>query len=365
MQPGGDGLADLVDPRRLPRDDGLDQPRGGDVPLDVGEVLGVSDRTVARRWARMREADRVRLVGAVGGAGLGGAQWIIRMRCRPGSAEEVAQALARREDTRWVQLLSGGTEISASVQAWSAEERDELILQRLQRTAQIQTVTAHSILHVFGGGPDIFHAVDVLTSDELAALRPVFRAEPAAGITDADRPLLRVLNRDGRAPYAELAAATGWSESTVARRIEALRAAGLLFFDFDVDDRLLGFHAHTRMWLTVPPAHLLEAGRAIAAHPEVAFCAATTGRANLTVSVVCRDEADLFRYLTERIGALPNIGDVETGPIMRTASGRGPTREWRWSPERPSPLTRPQSRCSRTGMPPTGTGSEVLSQRSV
>ena len=287
----------------------------------VGEVLGVSDRTVARRWARMREADRVRLVAAV--TGFGGAQWIIRMRCRPGSATEVAHALAQREDTRWVQLLSGGTEISASVQAWSAEERDELILHRLQRTAPIQTVTAHSILHVFGGGPDLFHAVHVLPPDQVADLRPTLRAEPADGIADADRPLLRVLRRDGRAPYAELAAATGWSESTVARRIEALRAAGLLFFDLDVDDRLLGFHAHTRMWLTVPPVHLLEVGRAIAAHPEVAFCAATTGRSNLTVSVVCRDEADLFRYLTERIGALPTIGDVETGPIMRTVKRAG------------------------------------------
>jgi DNA-binding Lrp family transcriptional regulator len=289
----------------------------------VGEVLGVSDRTVARRWARMREADRVRLVGAVSGAALGGAQWIVRMRCRPGSAEEVAHALARRDDTRWVQLLSGGTEISASIQAWTQEERDELILQRLQRTAPIQTVTAHSILHVFGGGPDVFHAVDVLTPAEIAAMRPAFRTEPATGITDADRPLLRVMNRDGRAPYAELAAATGWSESTVARRIEALRAAGLLFFDFDVDDRILGFHAHTRLWISVPPAHLLEVGRAIAAHPEVAFCAATTGRANLTVSVVCRDEADLFRYLTERIGALAGIGEVESGPIMRTVKRAG------------------------------------------
>lgn len=288
----------------------------------VGEVLGVSDRTVARRWARMRESDSVRLVGARGPDRPASAQWIIRVRCRPGSATEVAHALARREDTRWVQLLSGGTEITASVQSWSAEERDELILQRLQRTAQVQTVTAHSILHVFTGGPDVFAAVEVLEADEVAALTPVFR-ERATGLTEADRPLLRVLSRDGRAPYAELAAATGWSESTVARRLEALRGAGLLFFDLDVDDRRLGFHAHTRMWLSVPPAHLLETGRAIAAHPEAAFCAATTGRSNLTASVVCRDEADLFRYLTERVGALPAVSDVETGPIMRTVKRAG------------------------------------------
>ncbi|WP_255690998.1 hypothetical protein [Pseudonocardia terrae] len=38
---------------------------------------------------------------------------------------------------------------------------------------------------------------------------------------------------------------------------------------------------------------------------------------------MCRDEADLFRHLTERIGALPNIGEVETGPITRTVKRAG------------------------------------------
>ncbi|WP_181781689.1 Lrp/AsnC family transcriptional regulator [Pseudonocardia pini] len=289
----------------------------------IGEVLGVSDRTVARRWARLRETDRVRLVGAADGLRLGGAQWIIRMHCQPGSATEIAHALARREDTRWVQLLSGGTEISASVQAWSPEERDELILQRLQRTAPVVSITAHGILHTFGGGPDVFHGLRVLPEAEIAALRPVLRGPEATDLTDADRPLMRVLSRDGRAPLAELAAATGWSESTVGRRIDALRAAGLLFFDVDVPDDLLGYHAYSRLWLTVSPAHLAEAGRAIAAHSEVAFCAATTGRSNLVVSAICRDQRDLYRYLTERIGALPMIGEVETAPVMRTLKRAG------------------------------------------
>lgn len=240
--------------------------------------------------------------------------------CQPGAAVEVALALARRDDTRWVHLLSGGTEISASVQSWSAEERDELLLRRLPHTAPITSVTAHGILHVFGGGPEVF--ATVLTDAEVDALRPDL-PPVATDLTDADRPLLRELARDGRAPYGLLARATGWSESTAARRVEALRGAGLLSFDVDVATARFGYHAAAQLRATVAPSHLAETGAEIAAHPEVAFCAATTGPTNLMVSVVCRDNRDLFGYLTRRIGALPTVGAVETSPVIRTLKRGG------------------------------------------
>jgi DNA-binding Lrp family transcriptional regulator len=289
----------------------------------VGEVLGVSDRTVARRFARMRETGLVRLVGAIDAHRLGGAQWIIRVHCQPGTAMEIAVALARREDTRWVHLMSGGTEISASLQSWSTEERDELILQRLQRTAPVVSVTAHSVLHVFDGGQEGFEVPRTLDQRQIAALRPALEEHGPAVLTDADRPLLQALSRDGRAPYPVLAAATGWSESTVARRLETLRAARLLYFDVDIDARALGYGSEARLWASVAPSHLAETGAAIAAHPEVAFCAATTGPTNLLVSVICRDSEDLYRYLTERTGALPLVREVETAPVIRTLKRAG------------------------------------------
>lgn len=291
----------------------------------ISQVLGVSDRTVARRFARMREINLVRLVGDVDAGRLGGAEWIIRMRCKQGSAMDVARALARRDDTRWVNLLSGGTEISASLQSWSAEERDELILHRLQRTAPVVSVTAHSVLHVFGGGTQGLGGPGSLGPEQIAALRPAYGDAAPAVLADTDRPLLQALALDGRAPYPALAAVTGWTESRVARRIEVLRAAGLLYFDVDVDTQLLGYRADARLWASVSPAHLAETGAAIVAHPEVAFCAATTGPTNLLVSVVCRDSADLYRYLTDRLGKLPQIHDVQTAPVIRTIKRAGPT----------------------------------------
>jgi hypothetical protein len=70
--------------------------------------------------------------------------------------------------------------------------------------------------------------------------------------------------------------------------------------------------------LSVAPAHLEEAGAALARHPEIAFAAATTGPTNLYASVVCADQRELYRYLTTRVAALPAITHVETAPVIRT-----------------------------------------------
>ncbi|MER5883398.1 AsnC family transcriptional regulator [Streptomyces sp. NPDC001941] len=297
----------------------------------IAGVLGVSDRTLARRYARLRALGLVRVVGVVDARRLGGAEWLVRVSCAPGAAAEVARALARREDTRWVNLLSGGTELCAGLRSWTARERDELLLDRLQRTAPVLALGAHEVLHVFTRGNDQgMYGADELTAPQLARITPVFRnAVGATALDDADRPLLRALAEDGRAPGPVLAAATGWSPSRVARRVEALRAAGILGFDVDLDTRLLGRATTAYLWASVPPARLAETGEAVAGHPEVTFCAATTGATNLMVVAVFRDGDDLYRYLTRRLAELPGIDHVETAPVIRAFKRATP------SPSRP------------------------------
>ncbi|MEV4580440.1 Lrp/AsnC family transcriptional regulator [Nonomuraea jabiensis] len=184
-------------------------------------------------------------------------------------------------------------------------------------------MTAHSVLHVFSDACHGFEEAGSLTDEQISALRPAYTDDGAARLVDTDRSLLAALAVDGRAPYPVLAAATGWSESTVARRVHALRAAGLLGFDLDVSAAAFGHHAEVRVWASVPPTHLAETGAAVADHREAAFCAAATGPTNLLISAVCRDNRDLYRYLTECLGALPQIHQIQTAPVIRVVKRAG------------------------------------------
>jgi DNA-binding Lrp family transcriptional regulator len=140
---------------------------------------------------------------------------------------------------------------------------------------------------------------------------------------DGDEPLLAELARDGRASNAAIAAAIHWHESSVRRRIDELRRSGVVYFEVDVDNRVQGLNAHALLWLSVEPARLEEAGRALATHPEIPFAAATTGPANLVASAVFRDTQHLYEYLTGELAGLPGVTSVETAPIIRTLKRTG------------------------------------------
>lgn len=146
-------------------------------------------------------------------------------------------------------------------------------------------------------------------------------------LTDLDRRLLRVLSRDGRTDYPELAHATGRSESTVRRRVEELRQRGILRFDVEITAAALGFSTQAVLWLTVAPGRSADTAAALNTHAEVAFAAGTTGPHNLLVIVVCRTAADLFDYTTIALATIPGIERVETSTItsiLKRAAPRTP-----------------------------------------
>ncbi|MEU4164520.1 Lrp/AsnC family transcriptional regulator [Actinoplanes sp. NPDC026670] len=305
---------------------------------EIGAVLGVSDQTVARRYRRLREGAGVRVVGMPNPIRLGYESWMLRLHTSPDMAGPLADALARRPDTAWVSVFSGGTEISCLARLAAHADRESLLLEKLPRTPRLVSVTAHCLIHHFVGGavgPDRRDAA--LTPDQIAALTPdgvpspppppftigasAQPADPAdtspIRLADGDEALLEVLSRDGRAGYAELAAATGWPESTVRRRMRDLRRSGALYYDVEVRPQTFGFLAPVLLWVTVAPSRLAAVGAALAEHEEVVFAAATTGSTNLVATVICTDMAAFYRYLTERISGLDGVDKVESAPLLR------------------------------------------------
>jgi DNA-binding Lrp family transcriptional regulator len=298
----------------------------GRVPFSrIAAVVGVSEQTVARRYRRMDAATIVRVVGVPEWQRFGESNWIVRLQCVPDAAAAVADALARRADTAWVQLISGGTEIMCVVRPTDGRSRHDLLLRQLPASRRIVAVSAQSVLHMFRGGTSHWRgATGALSREQAAALCPPANgheplAQEPAGLGPDDRVLLAELARDGRASYAELAHATHWHESTVRRRISELRAAGVLFLDVDIEEAAFGIRTKAHLWMSVAPAKLAEVGEALARHPEIPFVAATTGTSNLLASVLFADDYALYQYLTGRIASLDGVNAVDVSPIIRTA----------------------------------------------
>jgi DNA-binding Lrp family transcriptional regulator len=184
------------------------------------------------------EAGIVRVVGLLNTQRIGQSDWVVRIRCTPDAASTVAQALARRPDTSWVQLTSGGTEIFSTIRAHDERQRTALLLEQLPSSRRIVSLEAHSVLHLFiDSSASTPSMAAVLTAAEVEQFRPPppERNGRSDGVLrDEDWELIKILAADGRATYRQLALQTHWHESTVRRRMDELVASGVLYFDMDV-----------------------------------------------------------------------------------------------------------------------------------
>lgn len=288
---------------------------------EIAGMLGVSDQTVARRYRRLRSTGTFRVVGLRARHSMGSLGWLLHMRCMPGAGLPLAEGLARRSDTAWVQLLSGDTEVLCTVRG-AAAERDAVVA-KLPRGGRIVAVSAHQLLHVYVAASGGLGFLRALMPEQEAVLRPpvpvqkLRRGEPA-DLGEIDLALLRELGVDGRRSHADLAKALDWSESSVRRRMDQLTESGTLFYDVEFNLAAFGFRAPTWLWLSVRPSELAATGEAFAGFDEVAYAAATTGASNLLVCAVCRDEEEFYDFLTTRVGSLRAVDRVETSPIIRT-----------------------------------------------
>ncbi|MFJ9538452.1 Lrp/AsnC family transcriptional regulator [Streptomyces sp. NPDC101225] len=285
----------------------------------IAAVLGVSDQTVARRYRRLCARGGLRVVAVRDADALGQDQWTLRLRCVPDSARTIAEALARRPDTNWVGLASGGTEIVLGTRPRSPGDRDDLLLGKLPRTPQVLEIRAHQLLHRFYGGPSGWlHKFAAITPDQVAALTPDPVPDPGpARIDPEDEPLLAVLERDGRATHPELQRATGRSESAVKRRLGTLLASGAVYLDVEYHSEAIGHPVAAALWLTTTPAALHSVGEALARHDQIAHAAATAGPTNLTATAVLRNTAELYAYLSGPLGRLEGVQHVEATPFLR------------------------------------------------
>ena len=293
---------------------------------EIAGVLGVSDQTVARRYRRLRSSGVIRVVGLRARQSMGSLGWLLHLRCVPGVGEPLAEGLAQRSDTAWVQLLSGDTEVLCTVRG-AAAERDAVVA-KLPRGGRIVAVSAHQLLHVYVAASGGLGFLRALEQDQLEPLRPPvpeqkLRRGEVAELGEMDLAMFRELGVDGRRSHADLAKAIGWSESSVRRRMEQLTESGTLFYDLELDMAAFGYHAPTWLWLSVRPSELAATGEAFAGFPEVAYAAATTGASNLLVCAVCRDEEEFYDFLTTKVGSLRAVDRVETSPIIRTLKQRG------------------------------------------
>lgn len=138
---------------------------------------------------------------------------------------------------------------------------------------------------------------------------------------DADRRILRLLQRDARLSNQELAERAGMSPSACWRRVRALEEAGVIRRQavlLDAEKAGLSFSAVVHVTLARhESSHVATFISGVAERPEVLECFATTGEADYHLYVVCPDKEAYNTFLEGFLFRLPGIAHVRTNMVLK------------------------------------------------
>ncbi|MCF2527245.1 Lrp/AsnC family transcriptional regulator [Yinghuangia soli] len=286
----------------------------------IGAAVGADPTTAARRWERLEAA---------------GAAWvtcypvlltslavaIVEVGCAPGTALTTARTIARDPQAVFVDVVTGTTDVLATVVTDGMASMSAYVLERLGAIPGVTAVHTHPVLTVHSEGTHIGHAaLDKAALDRL----PVPDHGRITGATDGiddidglDWAICLALSRDGRRPLSALSQDVGFSEATVRRRLAKLTRLHALRMMVEV--AAAQTPAPLTAWYTArtPADTLATAAATIAALPNIKAVTSVAGPDNLVFKAVFRDLADIHRFDIDLKRLLPELDATDRKIVLR------------------------------------------------
>jgi len=129
---------------------------------------------------------------------------------------------------------------------------------------------------------------------------------------ETDVRIIRNLQRDARANFADIATECGVSVDTIIKRFQRLRRNGVVRgTTILLDPRHFGLGCPASLEISVEPVRTPFVIEQLRRQPGVVFCTPSVGERNVFTVVVLEGINEL-NTLIEKIKALPDVRDVKT-----------------------------------------------------
>src|SRR5215208_1725164 len=127
-----------------------------------------------------------------------------------------------------------------------------------------------------------------------------------------DLQIIEALRKDGRVAFAQIAEQLNVSPGMIRLRYNRLVEEGYLKVVAITNPLRMGFKAMAMIGIRVEGSKLLDVAEKISRLHEVIYLVASSGRFDLFAEVVCRDNQDLLRFITEKLSTIAGVRDSES-----------------------------------------------------
>lgn len=286
----------------------------------MAEVLGETERTVARRGSTLIDTGVVRVAGILTRP----MPVLVTARAAPGTTRVVARALARRDDTSFVYEVTGSAEVVAELVTDGVSTVDSLT-EELPGITGVQRMTSSPVLHYFKTLRD--WQPGLLSETERVALLAGHRPDaPRFGryekLSERDLDVVAALTADGRSTAEQIARRAGVSEATARRRIAVLLDTSIMHIRALIDPSDLGLPVQALVWIKASPGRVAAIGEEIAALPNSRYVAALAGEHQILADFTVPTLRD-FYDLTTIASWADDASEVSTSLVLRVSKRGG------------------------------------------
>ena len=145
---------------------------------------------------------------------------------------------------------------------------------------------------------------------------PVPRAR-ARQVDELDRKIIKMLQVDGRLSNTEIARVLEITETTVRKRIAHLLDERLISIVAVPTPEAAGMNLSAIIGISVELTAIHEVADAIRSYQEVRYVGMSAGRYDLMVEAFFTDQEHLLEFVTDKLGSLPGITNLETSIILK------------------------------------------------
>ncbi|MEM3579190.1 MAG: Lrp/AsnC family transcriptional regulator [Candidatus Bathyarchaeia archaeon] len=139
---------------------------------------------------------------------------------------------------------------------------------------------------------------------------------------EVDQKILKLLQEDARLPFLEIAKKLKLSESTIRKRIQALKERGVIKrFTVEIDPAKIGLNTVAIVGIDVDPPKLLEVSQKLCEFKEIRCVATSTGDHMIMTEIWTKDGRELTRLISEKIGPIEGVKKICPAIILEKLKG--------------------------------------------
>jgi Lrp/AsnC family transcriptional regulator for asnA, asnC and gidA len=135
-------------------------------------------------------------------------------------------------------------------------------------------------------------------------------------IDKTDLQIVNCLMDNGRIHAAEIAREIGnISERAVRYRIDRMLENGVIKISAIVNPKALGINVVADVWLVCDADAIMDVARRMAGLENISYVACSIGETDISVQILARDTAEVYRFVTEVIGKSPGVRKTTTSIV--------------------------------------------------